>query len=247
VGALEHVIIGRNDQPALQRPRALPLVDVIGLLEAVHIGDFKVVRTVLDFLPAENIAVGEPDAGQPVNIPDLILILQGQGDALQPVSDLHRDRLQGDPAGLLKVRELGDLLAIQPDLPAQPPCAQRRGFPVVLHEADIVLAGGDAQRGQRLQVQLLRVAGIGLEDDLVLVKVLHAVGILAVAAIIRADGRLHVGDVPRLRAEDAQQRGRVAGARADLDVVRLPQHTALVGPEPVELHDHILKGKRCHA
>ena len=104
-------------------------------------------------------------------------------------------------------------------------------FPVVFHEADVVLARVDADRLQRLEIQLLRVAGIGLEDDLVLVVQLQAVGVLAVAPVVGADGRLDVGHVPRLGPEHAQEGGRVHRARADLGVVGLPDQAAVLGPE----------------
>ena len=92
-----------------------------------------------------------------------------------------------------------------------------------------------------LQVQFLRVAGIGLEDDLVLVEILHPVRVFAVAAIVRADARLDIGHAPGFRPQHAQQGRRVAGPRAHLDIIRLPQHTALFRPELVQLHDDFLE------
>ena len=145
----------------------------------------------------------------PADVAEIAHALQGHGDALQAVGDLDRDRVERHAARLLEVGELGDFLPVQPDFPAQAPGAQRGRFPVVFDKADVVLARVDAQRFQRLQVELLRVAGIGLEDDLELVVLLQAVGVLAVAAIIRADGGLDVGHVPRLRAQHAQEGGRV--------------------------------------
>jgi hypothetical protein len=114
--------------------------------------------------------------------------------------------------------------------------------PVVFHEADVVLARVEADRGQRLQVDLLRVAGIRLEDDLVLVVLLKAVGVLGVAAVVRADGGLDIRHVPGLGAEHAQEGGGVHGARAHLAIVRLPDDGAAAGPELLQSQDHGLEG-----
>ncbi len=100
-----------------------------------------------------------------------------------------------------------------------------------------MLARVDAQGLQRAQVQLLRVAGVGLEDDLELVVHLHAVGVLAVAPIIRADGGLYVGHVPRLRAQHAQGGGGVERAGAHLLVIGLPDEAALLSPEVLQAED----------
>jgi hypothetical protein len=55
-------------------------------------------------------------------------------------------------------------------------------------------------RLQRFQVQLLRIARVGLKDHLILVELLQAVGVLTVASIVQADRRLDVGHVPGLGA-----------------------------------------------
>ena len=102
--------------------------------------------------------------------------------------------------------------------------------------------GIDAHGLQRLQVDLLGVTRIGLEDDLVLVMLLHAVGVLAVAAVIRTDGWLDVGHVPGLGAKDAQEGSRIIRTGADLSVVRLPDETAFFSPEGLQGEDHRLKG-----
>ena len=88
------------------------------------------------------------------------------------------------------------------------------------------------------------VGGIGLEDDLELVVHLEAVGVLAVAPVIGTHGGLHVGHVPRLGAQDAQEGGRVHRPGADLGVVGLPEHGAALGPEVLEFEDDFLKSRR---
>ena len=98
-------------------------------------------------------------------------------------------------------------------------------------------------RWQRFQVQLLRVARSGLENHLILVELLQAVGVLAIAPIVRADGRLDVGHIPGLAAEHAQVSGRVHRPSADLGVVRLPDQAAVVGPEILQLENDGLEGE----
>ena len=180
----------------------------------------------------------------PADISEIPHPLQRHGDPFQPVRNFHRGRFQHLAAGLLEVGELGDLLAIEPDLPAQPPGAQRRRLPVILHEADIVPPRVDPHRFQRFQVDLLRVARIWLEDHLVLVVLLQAVGVFAIAGVIRADGWLHVSHDPGFRSEHAQEGGRVVGSRSHLRVIRLPDQAAAARPEILQVDDKILEGGR---
>ena len=107
-------------------------------------------------------------------------------------------------------------------------------LPVVLHKADVVLARVDADGFQRIEIDLLRVARVRLEDDLELVMLLEAVGVLAVTAIIGAHGGLDIGHVPRLGPQHAQEGSGVHGPGADLGVVGLPEQGAALGPELLE-------------
>ena len=88
----------------------------------------------------------------------------------------------------------------------------------------------EAERLERAEVEIEDVRRRRLQHDLVLVVVLQPVGILAVAAVLRAARRLHVRGAPRLRAERAQERRRVRRAGADLHVVGLQQRAALARP-----------------
>ena len=81
----------------------------------------------------------------------------------------------------------------------------------------------------------------------VLVVALQAIGVLAVAAVGGPAAGLHVGGRPRLRADRAQEGGRVEGARAHLQVQRLDQHAALLRPIGVELLDELLERRPGHA
>ncbi len=115
---------------------------------------------------------------------DVVHALQVHGQALQAVGDLAGGGLAVDAADLLEVGELGHFHAVEPHFPAQAPGAQRGVFPVVFDKADVVLLQVEAQGFERAQVQLQDVGGRGLEDHLVLVVVLQAVGVLAVAAVL---------------------------------------------------------------
>jgi hypothetical protein len=161
---------------------------------------------VFDLLLQQGIAID--DARTVVDIPHRVDVLQRQDDAVEAIGELDRDRVELVPARLLEVGELGNFLPVQPDLPAEAPGAQRRALPVVLDKANVVLARVDADRLQALQVELLRIAWIGFENDLQLVMLLHAVGVVAKTAVVGADARLDIGYVPRLRAET---RSTVAG------------------------------------
>ena len=84
--------------------------------------------------------------------------LQRRHDPLEPVGDLDRRHVQRRAPHRLEVRELGHLLAVEPDLPAEAPGPEGRVFPVVLDEADVVLAHVDAEGDEGAQEELLRVS-----------------------------------------------------------------------------------------
>ena len=77
-----------------------------------------------------------------------------------------------------------------------PQAPERRAFPIVLDKADVVQMRIDADRGQRFQIELLKVRRRRLQDHLELVIVLQPVGVFAVAAVLRPPRRLHIGRVP---------------------------------------------------
>ena len=229
----------------MTRPRpdtggGLGLIDLEHLLEPLHVRHLEVVDAVLHLrLPVE---LAEGVHAVDVDVPHLRLVLQVHDDAVEAVGDLDAHGVQRQAARLLEVGELGDLLPVEPDFPAQAPGAERGRLPVVLHEADVVARAVEADGFQAGQVELLGVAGVGLEDHLVLVMHLHAVGVLGVAAVVGPEGGLDVGHVPRFGAEDAQHGGRVHGAGADLLAVGLPDGAAVRRPERVQAHDDFLHG-----
>ena len=239
---LQDVVVRGQHEAAREAGLGLGVVAVVQGAQPLDVGDFEVVRALLALV--EQIDVAVLDAGRPLDVAEVVDLLQRDGDALEAVGQFDRHRVEREAARLLEVRELRDLLAVEPDLPAEAPRAERRALPVVLDEADVVLARVDAERLERLQVELLRVAGIRLEDDLVLVVLLQAVGVVAVAAVVGPDRRLDIGDVPRLRPEHAQHGARVHRTGADLGVMRLPDQATALGPELLERQDDGLEGQR---
>ena len=122
----------------------------------------------------------------PLDVEDVVHVLQVHGDPLDAVRDLDADRGEIDAAHLLEIGELRDLHAVKPDFPAKTPGAERGRFPVVLHKTDVMKGGIDAEAPQTLQVHILDVDGRGLHDDLELVVMLESVWIFAVPPVCRA-------------------------------------------------------------
>jgi hypothetical protein len=144
----------------------------------------------------------------------------------------------------LEIGELRDFHPVHHDLPAHARRSQRRRFPVVLLESDVVLQRIDAEGAKRVEVDPLDVERRRLEDDLELVVLVHPHRVLAVAAVAGAPRRLTVGDVPRLRAQHAEEGVRVHRPRADLDVVGLLKDAAPLAPEALDPQEESLKVHR---
>jgi len=231
--------MGGHDEAPSDAAARLSLVQLKEPEQAVHVGHLKVVRAGLDLAAQAELAVGEVVV--PANLGERTHTLQHHDDALEPIGEFHGDWVQLQSAGLLEVGVLADLLPVQPHFPAQAPGAECRGLPVVFDKAHVVHGRINAEGSQAVQVALLRVAGIRLQDHLVLVVLLPAVGVLAVAPVRRPHRRLEVGDVPGLGTQHPQGRGRVQRAGADLAVVRMPDHTTVIGPELAEAHDNSLE------
>ena len=226
---------------------ALALVVVELLAHHLDVGDLEVVGRELALVLKEDVAVGHGRAvGQvaPDEVVDARDALRVHGDALEAVGDLYRHRVALDAAHLLEVGELRDLHAVEPDLPAKAPGAQRGALPVVLDEADVVLGRVESDGLERAEVEVLRVGRARLDEHLELVVVLEAVGVLAVAAVGGAAAGLRVAGAPGRLAERAQQRGRVERAGAHLGVVRLHDGAAVPGPVVLEGQDHVLERER---
>ena len=131
---------------SVQRKVSLRVKEIEHLSQARHIRRFKIIGGMLAFRHLVHIAAGAFVI--PMNVLEVAHPLQRHGNAFQPIRNFHRGHIQYHAAGLLEVGELGDFLPIQPDFPTQPPGAQRGGFPVIFHEADIVLVRVDADGAQ---------------------------------------------------------------------------------------------------
>ena len=136
---------------------------------------------------------------RPHEVVDAVHSLQVHGETLEAVGELDGDGVEVEAAELLEVRELGGLHAVDPDLPALAPGAERGTLPVVLDEAHVVIGEIDAERFERPQVDVLDVGRRRLDDHLVLVVVAQAVGVLAVAPVGGPHGGFDVGRAPGTR------------------------------------------------
>ena len=247
VAALEHVVVGRDRQARLEAAQRLGLVLAEVPVQHLGVGDLEVVAAELALVLLVHVAVGDDVLravlvpARPDEVVDAVHALQVHGEALEAVGDLDGDGVEVEAAELLEVRELGGLHAVDPDLPALAPGAERGALPVVLDEAHVVLGEVDAEGLERAQVHVLDVGRRRLDDHLVLVVVAEAVGVLAVAAVGGAHGRLDVGGAPGTGVEAAQERGGVEGAGADLGVVRLHDDAALPLPEGLQAADDLLE------
>jgi hypothetical protein len=117
--------------------------------------------------------------------------------------EFGRNGREFDATGLLKVRELCDLEAVEEDLPPNPPGADCGRLPVVVLEANVVLPEVDPTRLEAIQVDLLHIIRGWFEDDLKLVMFEQTVGILAESAVGGTPRRLHVGNIPMGGTEHA--------------------------------------------
>ncbi len=208
------------------------------------IGTLKIEARHLHFILVIDVTIGDGARRRlrPHQVIDTVHVLQVHGDAFESVSDLARHWTAVQPADLLKIRELRDLHAVQPHFPTQAPGPQRRRFPVVLHEADVVEQRVHTQAAQGIQIHLLDVGGRRFQHHLVLIIMLQAVRVVPVTAIRWAARGLYVGRAPWLRADGAQKGGRVKRAGAHLHVIGLLDHAAALRPEALQMEDKFLKG-----
>ena len=124
-----------------------------------HVDLSERVLRLLDFVAVPHVAVLH--ARRPLEVVDVVDVLQRHRESLDPVGQLDRDRRQVDAAGLLEVGELGDLLAVEQHLPADAPGAERRRLPVVFLEAHVVGAQVDAAGLETLQISCCTSSGAG--------------------------------------------------------------------------------------
>ena len=247
VAALHDTVVRRQRQLALQAGMALGLVVVKLLTHHLDVGDLKVIGTELALVLEEHVAIGHGRAvGQiaPHQIVDRVDALSVHGDTLQAIGDLDGHGVDLDTAHLLEVRELRDLHAVEPDLPAKAPGAQRRALPVVLDKTDVMVVGVQANGSKRPQVKLLSINRRGLNEHLELIVVLHAVRVLAVAAVGGTAAGLRIAGAPFGGTERAQRGRGMEGTGTDLGVIGLHNDAALLAPVLLEAQDDVLEGKR---
>ena len=140
---------------AARRLRHLELLE-----QHVGVGIFEIVPRVFLLGLQKDVAIGDlllALAAVEVEIEDAVDALHIHREALEPVGQFARDRRAFEAGDLLEVGELRHLHAVAPALPAEPPGAERRRFPVVLDEADVVQLGIDADGVERFEIELLDV------------------------------------------------------------------------------------------
>ena len=231
----------------LETAVALALVVIELLAHHLDVGDLEVVGAELTLVLEENLAVGHGRAvGQvaPDEVVDGVDALGIHGDALEAVGDLDGNGVHLDATDLLEVRELRHFHAVHPHFPTKPPGTERRALPVVLNKADVMVVGVQANGGKRPQVKLLGVDRRGLDEHLELIVVLHAVGVLAVAAVGGTAAGLRIAGAPLGRTERAQRGRGMEGTGTDLGVIGLHNDAALLAPVLLEAQDDVLEGKR---
>ena len=241
MGRLEHLLIGGQRQLGVNQLIGRAFVGRKGTEQELGIRMLEVVGGLLHLVLVEHIAIG-----QAIRVDQVVyrfLALQIHGQTFQSVGDLAGGGLAVDAGDLLEIRELGHFHAVEPDFPAQTPGAQGGVLPVVLDKADVVLLQIEAQGFERAQIQLQDVVGRRLQNNLELVVVLQAVGVLAIAAVLRAAAGLHIGCLPGLGADGAQKGRGVRGTGADFHVIGLEQCTALFGPVGLQFQNDLLEGQ----
>src|SRR6056297_1623836 len=246
VRGLEHLLVGGQRQRARQQRGAAGLQLVELAKEDLHVGLLEVVGRHLHLVLVVDVAVADLPQRPvgPAEVEYAVHPPQVHGDAFQPVGDLAGDRTAVQPPDLLEVGELGDLHAVQPDLPPQAPGPQRGRLPVVFDETDVMNPRIDADRPKRVQVERLDLQWRWLDDDLELVVVLQPERVVAIAAVGRPPAGLHIGRAPRFRADGPQERRGMEGPCAHLQVQRLHEHATRVRPEALQPEHQVLECRR---
>ena len=94
-----------------------------------------------------------------------------------------------------------------------------------------------------MQVELLYVLRRRFQDHLQLAVLIEPVGVLSIAPVGRTARGLHVGNLIRLGAQDAQEGLRGHRTGPDLNVVGLLQHASALRPELLQAQDEFLKSE----
>jgi len=244
VARLDAEFVGGPRQSFIEQIFAYPFV---GVKEAEHLFDRRLLEVEgREFHLVLLVDVAVSYCVVPHDVIDVIYILQVHADTLEAVGQFERHRFQINTADLLEVGKLANLHSVEPHLPAKSPCAERWALPVVLDEADIVVLWLDADGAQTVEVETLCIFGAWFDEHLQLVKALHPVRALAVAAVGGTARGLDIDSVDAPRIERVEEGGGVKGAGAHLEVVGLHDGAAAVGKEFLQAKDEFLKREFLH-
>ena len=239
------LVIGWQGQPTRDKLLAFAFGIVKMPEQNIRVRRFKIIMRIFHFGAVKHIAIAHTAcvrrATIEIKLEPVFHALHIHCQTLQPVSQLARNHLTVNAAHLLKIGKLGNFHAIAPHFPAQPPRAQRRAFPIVFNETDIVQGRVNAQHLQAVEVKLLDIVGRRLQNHLKLIIMLKAVGVFAIAPIRWSARGLHIGRIPWLRPKRAQNRGRMKRARTHFHVIGLQYHTALIGPILLQAQYQVLE------
>ncbi len=239
VAGFDAMVIGGQDEVFVQQSKTFGLHIVEVALEHFFIGGFVVIGRVLPFGFLEHVAVGGVAAE--IELKDVIFILFEHCESFESVGNFARHRLAIDAADLLKIGELRNLHSVAAHFPAESPSAERRAFPIVLDEFDIMLLRLEPKLIEAFHIKLADVRRRWFKDHLKLVIMLQSIGVFAIAAIVGSARGLDIGGFPRFLSERAQSGSGVEGSGAHFDIVGLEQHTAFLAPKFLQSEDHILE------
>ena len=152
MAGLQNHFISRKRQLKLHQALGFAFKVVKLLEEFFGVARFEVVLTLLDFVLMENVAIGQrmflTETVLPLGVDQVehvVTVLQVHRQTFQTVGNFTRDRLAFQTTHLLEVRKLRHFHTVHPDFPTQTPGAERRVFPVIFHEADVVDGRVDPQ------------------------------------------------------------------------------------------------------
>jgi hypothetical protein len=104
-----------------------------------------------------------------------------------------------------------------------------------------MIKGIDAKGLQTIEVDFLNVERRRFDDDLILIIVLEAIGILTISTIGWTARWFNISHPPWLRAQDPEEGCRVESPGTYLNIIRLLNHTSLICPESLKGKDQLLK------
>ena len=243
VAGLDRLLIGRDRQLGVEAALALRGGLAEQVEQRVGVGDLEIVGRHLDLILEEDVAVGHARVVE-LEVEHIVDALDVHRQPLEPVGQLAGHRLALEPADLLEVGELGHFHPVAPDFPAEAPGAERRAFPIVLDEADVVLQRIDADLGEAAEIEVLQVVRARLQHHLILV-IMRRAGWGSRHSGRRSGGGT-AGHRPRFHGvgpERAQHGRRVERPRPHLHVVGLQDDAALRAPIVVERQDQVLEAQ----